>query len=377
MKNFRNLIVGFITMGQIFGFSICHGQIAIKSDGKIIVGDNSFNPTGIFQVKSSGNGGLPFVVTHSGGIKNLFEVQQGGIGAGNFFIYDASGNRTIQFAGQGRFFVSSPGNVGIDQQNPSFDFELGTENGGNGIAAKPGGGMWVATSDMRSKKSIIDYSRGLSELMQIRPVRYSYNGKFGTKKNSSHVGVVAQELKEVAPEMIIKAVYNIATLEQMESPDYIAKNYQDEFLAVDPSDFLYMLINATKEQQLSIEQLKEENEYLKREIIEIRQLNNGDGTINNIDVTLDHDKQRGYISQNAPNPFSNSTQIRYYIPPNAKSATINISDITGTIVKVIEIKEAGIGILTLSRGEVVSGNYIYSLYIDNKIIESKQFSIHK
>ena len=32
MENFRNLLIGLITMGLIFGFSICHGQIAIKTD---------------------------------------------------------------------------------------------------------------------------------------------------------------------------------------------------------------------------------------------------------------------------------------------------------------------------------------------------------
>lgn len=241
----------------VFSMSNAFGQIKVMTDGN--VGINNTAPTTPLQINSRGQGAAGFLLrTTSTGSNTLFEVQEGGVGAGNFFIYDAAGSRTIQFAGQGKFFIATPGNVGIDQQNPSSDFELGTANGGGGVAAKPGGGPFIATSDMRSKNSVSAYDGGLNTLLKLNPVSYTYNGKFGTPTNGTeYIGLIAQEVKEVAPYMVMDRTYNSATLEQQESPDYRAADYEEKFLAVDGNALTYMLINAVKEQQQMIKELTE------------------------------------------------------------------------------------------------------------------------
>jgi len=133
------------------------------------------------------------------------------------------------------------GNVGIGTSTPGFKLEV------NGTAGKPGGGTWTATSDARLKHQVIPYNDGLKELMAIKPVRFHYNEVSGYDTKPEYIGVIAQQLKEVAP-------YMIST----------SKRNDKEYLNVDNSAMTYMLINAVQEQQKMIVELKKEIEDLKK-----------------------------------------------------------------------------------------------------------------
>ncbi len=111
-----------------------------------------------------------------------------------------------------------------------------------GTASKPGGGTWDVPSDARLKQNIKPYSDGLQQLLQISPVFFQYNQLSGYKTDKEYIGVVAQELDPIAPYMVAKD--------------------DKGFLKVDNSSMTYMLINAVKEQQQTIEQLKKENATL-------------------------------------------------------------------------------------------------------------------
>lgn len=115
-----------------------------------------------------------------------------------------------------------------------------------GDAAKPNGGSWLATSDARLKDRVRPYNEGLSQLQRINPVYFHYNKESGYDINKEHIGVVAQELQQVAPYMVNTFNRN-----------------NNEYLSVDNSAMMYMLINAVKEQQQQIEALKKELSELK------------------------------------------------------------------------------------------------------------------
>ena len=119
----------------------------------------------------------------------------------------------------------------------------------NGSAAKPGGGSWTTSSDQRLKENIHPYYDGLSQLMKINPVYYHYNAKSGFNTKPEYVGVIAQELKEIAP-------YMVGTFSSLKD--------NKEYFSVDNSAMTYMLINAVKEQQKQIEELKRAVEALKQ-----------------------------------------------------------------------------------------------------------------
>jgi hypothetical protein len=134
------------------------------------------------------------------------------------------------------------GNVSIGTTVPTARLSV------NGTADKPGGGSWAAFSDSRLKQNINTYNDGLSSLLKIKPITYHYNEKAGIDTKPEYVGVLAQDLKEVAP-------YMVSTFTKDGT----------EYLKVDNSAMTYMLINSIKEQQAQIETLKAENEKLKAE----------------------------------------------------------------------------------------------------------------
>ena len=127
-------------------------------------------------------------------------------------------------------------------QNNGGAFEVG------GTAAKPGGGSWLATSDARLKEQVRPYNEGLTPLLRIKPVYFHYNKESGYDSSKEYIGVLAQELQQVAP-------YMVNTFDRNNK----------EYLGVDNSAMVYMLINAVKEQQEQIEALKKRlNEVEKR-----------------------------------------------------------------------------------------------------------------
>ncbi|MDH4474334.1 MAG: tail fiber domain-containing protein [Fluviicola sp.] len=145
------------------------------------------------------------------------------------------------------------GNVGIGTVTPTFQLEIGTNS-----AAKPTSNAWTVTSDRRLKTNILPYQGGLSDLMKIKPVWFTYTGEANMPKETG-VGVIAQELQEIAPYMIKPWTYRDAT------------GKETEYLGVDNGAMTYMLINSVQEQQALIEAQKAENEALKELILQLQE----------------------------------------------------------------------------------------------------------
>lgn len=150
------------------------------------------------------------------------------------FDYGANANMDLYF----------PSDVGIGTSVPNYKLHVA------GTAGKPGGGSWSNSSDIRLKQNVRGYDAGLVEIMRIRPVSYQYNELSGYDTEIEYVGVIAQELQEIAPDMV----------------STFTKGDQ-EYLAVDNSEMTYMLINAVKE---LAEQVAQQAEQVARqnEIIE-------------------------------------------------------------------------------------------------------------
>jgi hypothetical protein len=72
----------------------------------------------------------------------------------------------------------------------------------NGRATSSYSSTFTLTSDERLKKDILDYNKGLAEILQVQPKSYSFNGKANTIEGVKSIGVIAQEIKEVFPETV-------------------------------------------------------------------------------------------------------------------------------------------------------------------------------
>lgn len=112
---------------------------------------------------------------------------------------------------------------------------------------KPGGGSFNNTSDAQLKENVVDYTKGLAELKQLRPVDYNYNdvtdlGKFTNHK--TFTGLIAQEVQNTA----FADTVNVGS---------------DGYLNLDPSELTFALINAVKELSAQVDALKAEVAALK------------------------------------------------------------------------------------------------------------------
>jgi len=81
------------------------------------------------------------------------------------------------------------------------------------------------------------------------------------------------------------------------------------------------------------------------------------------------------LFQNEPNPFANSTIIKYYLPENTKNAVLTITTASGINIKTINLICCGLNQLQINSNELKAGIYFYSLVIDGKLIETKQMVI--
>jgi hypothetical protein len=86
------------------------------------------------------------------------------------------------------------------------------------------------------------------------------------------------------------------------------------------------------------------------------------------DISLDGCELYG----NFPNPFSQSTVIRYTLPPTGKSAQMVIINTAGNIVRKIPLQADVAGSITIEGGSFPAGIYYYSLYVGNRLVDTKK-----
>jgi hypothetical protein len=111
----------------------------------------------------------------------------------------------------------------------------------SGTGLKPGGGEWGAYSDRRLKVSEVPYERGLEAICALRPVTYQYSGKAGMPTDRAFIGVVADDVVEVMPEMIGRKTAD-------DGADY---------MTADGSAVKWALVNAVKTLAAQIDKLGE------------------------------------------------------------------------------------------------------------------------
>ena len=238
-------------------------SIYVWSNGNVGLGVPDAGPSEKLQIESgnlyvkSGNIGVNVVPTQAMDIVGNLKV------TGTTFL---TGDITTTLGANGASFFNSSfttvlrldaanARVGIGVQVPSYQLQLSTDE-----AYKPSGGDWLAASDRRLKKNIQSFNDGLEVLMGIRPVSYHYNGKLDLPTDEEYIGVIAQEIQEVAP-------YTVEPLAVSEE-DAKGENY----LAFDGTALTYVLINAVQEQQAIIEAQQEEIDGLKAELTEVENL---------------------------------------------------------------------------------------------------------
>ncbi len=138
------------------------------------------------------------------------------------------------------------GNVGIGLTTPAFKLEV---NGTTGCS----GNVW--TSDKRKKKNIhpINLS-GLDIIKKLNPVAYEWIDVQDDGMKGQQMGFIAQELETVLPSIVVTT------------------NNEIKSKGVKYNELLPIYAKAIQEQQIQIEEIKKENQELKKQITRILKL---------------------------------------------------------------------------------------------------------
>jgi hypothetical protein len=123
-------------------------------------------------------------------------------------------------------------------------------------AQKATGTTWSNPSDQRLKHNIRDYTKGTTELMQVRVREWEYNGKGGTTEGMKGLGVVADEVMTVLPN----------TVETYDAKLNADDEENTEIKKFDATEITWLLVKAVQEQQTIIETLKSDITELKAKV---------------------------------------------------------------------------------------------------------------
>jgi hypothetical protein len=235
--NFQNVIVGKGNTNSYAQLNIQNGNAGTSASSDVVATSNNGNESSNF-IDMGINSGSNSTTGVLGGANTAYLYSTGAdlaIGNGvnsrsvNFFT-TVSGNYTE------RMRINAAGDVCIGQTTPNGANKL-TVNGSISATA------FNVSSDRRLKTNIRYTSYGLKHIMNLQPV--SWNWKDKSLDETPQLGLIAQDVKQLIPEIV-------------------SGNEQTGTLAINYTELVPVLINAIKEQQQQIDQLKKKVEALER-----------------------------------------------------------------------------------------------------------------
>ena len=251
------------------------------------------------------------------------------IGVGYFKV----GNNVI------RIMPQNPGTE-IGTSTDVLDFWYST-TGHNKIVAE----QFIKSSDSTLKTNIEPLKNSIEIVKKLN----GYTYKLKEDKNKKQYGFISQEIEKILPELTFTS---------------------KDLLMMDYDQIIPFLVEAVKEQQVQIDSL--------RKIIKNQDIKNDElqkGTNENTGNEIDQGYQNSKLFDNVPNPFTNETTIQYFIDESFSSAFITIYDMQGRELKRVKIFQKGSGNTIIKGTDLYDGMFLYSLVVDNKIIDTKRMII--
>jgi hypothetical protein len=162
----------------------------------------------------------------------------GGFSAATIIVFHTAGNTNTD-TGTERMRITSAGRVGIGTAAPDQVLSV------NGDASKSGGGSWQTFSDERLKKMVGPFNTGLNAVMRLQPMRYQYkpNNALGLAPVGERIGFGAQAVQQVIPEAVSTTA--------------------NGYLMLNNDPIIWTMLNAIKEQQKEIVELKRQIRQLR------------------------------------------------------------------------------------------------------------------
>ena len=252
---------------------------------------------------------------------------------------------------------------------------------GNSSVISIGGEVgWTNFSDERIKTDVKQNVPGLKFINLLNPVTYHFDvnkeekilanalsenwtGKYDIQK-MQFTGFLAQEVEAAAK----KIGYDFSGID--------APANQKDLYGLRYAEFVVPLVKAVQElskmnddKDAAMNSLKSQIATLKAEMEELKAM-----IVSSQFSTIGSSAS---LQQNTPNPFTNTTTINYTLPQKFTSAKIIITDKNGKPLKQVNLPGGGKGSLAVDGSTLFSGAYQYSLYVDGRLIETKQMVFAK
>jgi hypothetical protein len=226
-------------------------------------------------------------------------------------------------------------------------------------------GVW-SSSDMRLKENIAPIEGALSKVMNLQGVHYQWRRNEFPDRNlpeGTELGFVAQDLEKLVPEVV--------------------RTGSDGFKRVSYSNLTSLLVEAIKEQQGTIVRQSAENNEMKTRLDEqAARIARLEAAINGLSaVPRENSGSAGAaasLGQNDPNPTGDMTTISYTLPETASHGELVVSEMgSGREMMRIALTAHGEGEIAVPVKDIRSGNYIYSLIVDGKVMASRKMIVVK
>lgn len=94
-------------------------------------------------------------------------------------------------------------------------------------------------------------------------------------------------------------------------------------------------------------------------------------------VSSSVDSEDAILYQNTPNPFTNETTIGYHIPDSSTNAGLYVFTLTGELLQSYPIATMGDGQIAISASTLNAGMYLYSLVVDDRVVDTKRMILTK
>lgn len=359
MKTMKNLSKLLLAACMIISLQV-NAQIKVTSSGDVGIGTSS--PGDILHISGTGYPRIwianeSYAYTENG-FRALVQFRDKNEGSTGYigYINTNSKNMTIGNNTDGEMIFFNNGayrmkihsngrvkfyeNVGINHE-PNSNYELWV----SGDIYCTGSYL---PSDINLKENIETIEKPIDKILSLRGVSYEYvddilnDSIHNNLPDGKQYGLVAQEVMEIIPEVVKKDENN-----------YLALNYD----AIIP-----FLVEAIKEQQKEIEELK---------VLVDTSKSDKSAIINSYPSGQSY-LSKAKLYQNNPNPFSENTTIKYYLPDETNEASIMIFNMQGTLLKTNNIIDRGNNEIIIYGGDFNPGMYIYSLIANGKEIDTKR-----
>jgi len=233
------------------------------------------------------------------------------------------------------------------------------------------------TSDEKIKENLRSFSGSLNKISQLKGYQYDIKQEYLNariseesdlakrsdliKDSKNQIGLLAQDVQKLFPELV----------KPVDTSGLLSINY---------IGLIPVLIEAIKEQQTEIKQIKEDNstktqqiEMLLADFAECCSKSRTKSLeVLSTQTELEQSKEEALLGNNIPNPFDGQTRIPYYIPTDSKSAEINVFDLTGKLLWSTKITSFGNGECIFDAKGLSAGLYNYALIVNDQVVDVKR-----